>query len=42
LGQKGWGKTEPGLDQSKLLGMEVSWAPNVSIDVWIDDVVLLH
>ncbi len=38
LGQKGWGKLEPALDASKLLGMEVSWAPNTSIDVWIDDV----
>ena len=41
LGQKGWGKIEPGLKASDLLGMEVSWAPNISIDLWIDDVVLL-
>jgi putative ABC transport system ATP-binding protein len=36
-GQKGWGKYEPALDPSKLLGMEVSWGLNTSIDIWIDE-----
>jgi hypothetical protein len=40
LGQLDWGHLEPSVDESKLLGMEVSWG-KASIDVWIDDVILL-